>query len=86
MATGNAKRLTELGLPAPTAKELARQITTGAPYSIPKLLEVGFVPLVAQRLVAAMTAATMTADTRNAMASAGVSPVLVREIGAQVAS
>lgn len=85
MPTGNAKRLAELGMAVPAAKELARQITAGT-GSVVKLQEVGVVTLVAKLLVTAIPVLSLSVATRNGLANAGFPPALVKEFGTQIAS
>ncbi len=82
MATGNAKRFIELGIPADVATSLANQITSGAP-SVRRLQEMGWTFPSCSLMAAAITATTVD---RNKLAASGVPAPIVREFAAQIAS
>lgn len=81
MATGNARRLNERGMPNTLAVELAKQITAST-GDFRKLRELG---LTAGAKQMAAAVASHTVDKR-ALVEHGIVPAVVTEFAAQIAS
>lgn len=82
MATGNAVKFGEFGVPIPLAKELARQITAST-GTFEKLRELG-VPAAASKIMAASVVSHTVSN--KALVEAGIVPPLVREFARQIAT
>ncbi|MBO9580322.1 MAG: hypothetical protein J7498_05475 [Sphingobium sp.] len=82
MATGNARRFQELGVPSGTAKELAAQITAST-GNVRRLGEMGFTPNASNIIAASVAAHTVNV---RALCEAGVSSRVVAEFKTQIAS
>lgn len=82
MATGQKKRFVELGMAVPLAIELAAQITASAGNKR-RLVELGMPEIQANIVVASVVSHTVN---KNRLAEASMTPRLVREFAAQIAS
>jgi len=78
----DARRLVELGMVPPLAKEVAAQITSGI-GSARRLAELSMVPVLAGELASQINAKVGNA---RRLAELGMVPVLAKEVAAQVSS
>lgn len=82
MATGNAKRFTEIGVSPRLAVEYAKQITAGV-GNVRRLVELGEVPGAAKLIAQVISGGAVG---NNRLAELGVIPRVIRELKAQVGS
>lgn len=82
MATGNARRFQEFGIPGVLAKELAAQITASA-GNFQRLRELGMPGRASKIMAASVVSHTVN---KGQLVEAGVIPAVVTEFAAQIAS
>ena len=85
MATGNAKKFGELGVPIPLAIEFAKQITASTGNKR-RLIELGVNPIQATGLIVSVVSHTMSKAQKNALAETGMTPRVITEFARQIAT